>query len=83
MSATTISCSTVLASHEPTPGTVSPCFRADTVLELFEVVQSQPVTFPPDVPASDALKDLLLHMLTKVGYLSVCMCVHCMLPRMR
>ncbi len=43
-----------------------PC-RADTVLELFEVVQSQPVTFPPDAPASDALKDLLLQMLEKVS----------------
>ena len=41
--------------------------RADTVLELFEVVQSQPVTFPPDAPASDALKDLLLRMLEKVS----------------
>ncbi|PRW33969.1 calcium calmodulin dependent kinase kinase 1 [Chlorella sorokiniana] len=40
-------------------------FKADTVLELFEVVQSQPVTFPPDVPASDMLKNLLLRMLEK------------------
>lgn len=36
------------------------------MLELFEVVQSQPVTFPPDVPASEPLKDLLLRMLEKV-----------------
>lgn len=41
--------------------------RADTVLQLFEVVQSQPVTFPPEVPASQPLTDLLLRMLEKVG----------------
>ena len=37
-------------------------------MQLFEVVQSTPVTFPPDVPASEPLKQLLLGMLEKVGW---------------
>ncbi len=41
--------------------------RADTVMQLFEVVRSTPVSFPGEVPASAALQDLLLGMLEKVG----------------
>ncbi|KAL4435655.1 hypothetical protein ABPG77_002618 [Micractinium sp. CCAP 211/92] len=40
-------------------------FRADTVMQLFEVVRSTPVSFPGEVPASAALQDLLLGMLEK------------------
>lgn len=36
-------------------------------MQLFEVVRSTPVSFPEGVPASAALKDLLLGMLEKVG----------------
>lgn len=42
--------------------------RADTVLQLFEVVQTQPVTFPADLAASEELRGLLLGMLEKVGW---------------
>ena len=36
-------------------------------MQLFEVVQSQPLAFPPGVPASAPLRELLLGMLEKVG----------------
>lgn len=36
-------------------------------MALFEVVQTQPVGFPPEVPATEPLKQLLLGMLEKVG----------------
>lgn len=36
-------------------------------MQLFEVVQSTPVTFPPQVAASPQLRELLLGMLEKVG----------------
>jgi hypothetical protein len=42
-----------------------PC-RADTVMQLFEVVQSTPVTFPEGVAVSGELQELLLGMLEKV-----------------
>lgn len=38
-------------------------------MQLFEVVRSTPVTFSEEVPASAALKQLLLGMLEKVGAL--------------
>lgn len=37
------------------------------MLQLFEVVQTEPVAFPPGIPASLELKELLLGMLEKVG----------------
>ena len=40
--------------------------RADTVMQLFEVVQSTPVTFPEGVAVSGELQELLLGMLEKV-----------------
>ncbi|KAI3434951.1 hypothetical protein D9Q98_003005 [Chlorella vulgaris] len=40
-------------------------FKADTVLELFETVQSMPLTFPEHPAVSPELKDLLLGMLEK------------------
>ncbi len=42
-------------------------FSAPTVMKLFEVVQSTPLSFPNGIPASDSLKDLLSGMLAKVG----------------
>ena len=42
-------------------------FSAATVMKLFEVVQSTPVTFPEGIAASESLKELLLAMLAKVG----------------
>lgn len=40
-------------------------FSAPNLYKLFQVVQNDPVKYPPDVPISDALKDLLMRMLTK------------------
>lgn len=42
-------------------------FSAPNLYKLFQVVQNDPVKYPPDVPISDALKDLLMRMLTKVS----------------
>ena len=44
-------------------------FTAATVAELFDVVQGTALAFPPDVPASPALLDLLSGLLEKVGLL--------------
>ena len=42
-------------------------FSAPTVMKLFEVVQSTPVAFPEGVPATAALRALLLAMLAKAS----------------
>jgi uncharacterized membrane protein YgcG len=50
--------------------------RADTVLELFEVVQTAPLAFPDQPPVSPELRHLLLGMLEKVGgWVGVCVCL--------
>ncbi len=41
-------------------------FNAPNVFKLFQVVQTEPLRFPEDVPTSDDLKDLLTKMLAKV-----------------
>ncbi|KAK9823463.1 hypothetical protein WJX72_002919 [[Myrmecia] bisecta] len=40
-------------------------FNAPNVFKLFQIVQTEPVRFPSDVPVSDDLKDLLLWLLVK------------------
>eukprot|EP00884_Botryococcus_braunii_P004062 jgi/Botrbrau1/13657/Bobra.0292s0007.1 len=40
-------------------------FNAPNVFKLFQVVQTEPLRFPEDVPTSDDLKDLLTKMLAK------------------
>ncbi|GIL72516.1 hypothetical protein Vretimale_4302 [Volvox reticuliferus] len=40
-------------------------FSAPNLYKLFQVVQNEPVRYPPDVPISEELKDLLKGMLTK------------------
>ncbi|KXZ56467.1 hypothetical protein GPECTOR_1g418 [Gonium pectorale] len=40
-------------------------FSAPNLYKLFQVVQNEPVKYPPDVPISEELKDLLKGMLTK------------------
>lgn len=40
-------------------------FSAPNLYKLFQVVQSEPVRYPEDVPISDALRDLLQRMLVK------------------
>ncbi len=42
-------------------------FSAPNLYKLFQVVQNEPVKYPPDVPISEELKDLLKGMLTKVS----------------
>lgn len=41
-------------------------FSAPNLYKLFQVVQNEPVKYPPDVPITEELKDLLARMLTKV-----------------
>ncbi|PNW77250.1 hypothetical protein CHLRE_10g428650v5 [Chlamydomonas reinhardtii] len=40
-------------------------FSAPNLYKLFQVVQNEPVKYPPDVPITEELKDLLARMLTK------------------
>jgi len=40
-------------------------FTAPNLYQLFQVVQNEEVTFPENIPISDALKDLLMRLLTK------------------
>lgn len=41
-------------------------FTAPNLYQLFQVVQNEEVSFPENIPISDALKHLLMRLLTKV-----------------
>ena len=46
-------------------------FTAPSVAALFEVVRSAALAFPPEVPSSEALRDLLARLLDKARMLWV------------